>query len=83
MVNCCFPNYTGHVILQHKRLNSGGYDRYGVYYGTGERVYYIAALTEDGRDYIYESEFRAMDREDAIEYAKTIFPNGKFTGVRK
>jgi hypothetical protein len=77
-----FPDYTGHVTLQHRRINSGGYDRYGVYYGIGQRLYYIAALSEDGMDYIYQDEFRAIDREDAINHARGIFPNGKFTGAK-
>ena len=79
----CFLDYKGHVILQHRRINSSGYDRYGVYYGNGQRLYYIAALSEDGMNYIFEDEFRAIDRQDAINQAKDIFPNGKFTGVKK
>jgi hypothetical protein len=79
----CFPDYKGHVTLQHRRLNRDGYDRYGVYYGNGQRLYYIAALSADGMDYIFEDEFRAIDRQDAINQAKDIFPNGKFTGAKK
>ncbi len=65
-----FPDYKRHVTLQHRRINSSGYDRYGVYYGIGQRLYYIAALSEDGMDYIYQDEFRAIDRQDAINQAR-------------
>jgi len=34
-------------------------------------------------DYIYQDEFRAIDRQDAINQARDIFPNGKFTGAKK
>ena len=79
-----FPDYKGRVTLQQKRLNSSGYDRYGVYYGADrQRLYYIAAESEDGMDYIFEDEFRAYDREDAINKARVTFPNGKFTGAKK
>jgi hypothetical protein len=78
-----FPEYKNHVILQQKRLNRGGYDRYGRYYGVGEKLYYIAALSDDGSEYIFEDEFRAVDRGEAIAKAKDIFPNGKFIGIRK
>jgi hypothetical protein len=78
-----FPDYTSHVILQQKRLNMGGYDKFGLYYGVGERLYYIAAISADGMEYIYEDEFRAKDRTEAIEIAKEIFPNGRFIGAKK
>jgi hypothetical protein len=78
-----FPDYTSHVILREKRLNKGGYDKFAIYYGVGERLYYIAAISADGMEYIYEDEFRARDRTEAIEIAKEIFPNGRFIGARK
>ncbi len=78
-----FPDYTSYVILRQKRLNKGGYDKFGLYYGVGERLYYIAAISADGMDYIYEDEFRAKDRTEAIEIAKEIFPNGRFIGSKR
>jgi hypothetical protein len=78
-----FPDYTSHVTLQQKRLNKGGYDKFAIYYGVGEKLYYIAAISADGMEYIYEDEFRAKDRTEALQYAKEIFPNGRFTGAKK
>jgi len=73
-----FSDHDRRVYLREIKLNRGGYTRQGVYYGVGQRLYYIAALNEDEDDYIYEDEFRARDRQEAIEIGRCIFPNGKF-----
>ena len=73
-----FPNHNKRVYLHEIKINKGGYNRQGVYYGGGEKVYYIAALNEEENEYIYEDEFRARDREEAIELGRLVFPNGKF-----
>lgn len=47
------------VYLQYVRLNNGGYDTDGRYFGAGVRVY---RHSTDGEIWHY---FRAKDREDA------------------
>ena len=66
-------NYTGKVSLRRERLNNGGYTKDGVYFGVGDRLYYMA--DDDG---IHDHYFRASCREDAIEIGKVTYPNGKF-----
>lgn len=55
------------------KLNRGGYDRSGTYYGTGAPLY--RAVNEDGRRY----EFRARSRAEAVRMAKNA-GNGQFRG---
>jgi hypothetical protein len=69
-------NYNGQAILHNVPINAGGYTRRGVYYGVGARLYYIQAEMNDGE--IYESHFRAIDRENALEIARHLFPRAKF-----
>ncbi len=57
------------------RLNNGGYDRTGRYYGIGRRLYF--AVAEDGKDDT-EMEFRAADRDEALEVVKARYPNATF-----
>jgi len=78
MAQTVFPEHNRRVYLHEIRINKGGYNKFGVYYGVGAKLYYIGALNEDESDYIYEDEFRARDREEAIEIARLVFPNGKF-----
>lgn len=54
------PGAAGRLTLQRIRINSGGYDRLGTYWGIGAPLYWCAS--EDGR---YETTFRAADREAA------------------
>jgi hypothetical protein len=48
------------VSLRRVRINSGGYDDSGYYWGIGQRLYHAAF--EDGQSDLY---FRADNREDA------------------
>lgn len=64
--------YTGKVSITKERLNNGGYDRDGVYFGVGEPLYYV--MDEDG---IYGDYIRASCREEAIELAREIYPLAK------
>ena len=59
--------------LQHVRLNSGGYDSGGAYWGVGQRLYW--ACSEDGAIDRY---FRAYDREAAKQKLRADFPNARF-----
>jgi hypothetical protein len=65
-------DYTGQVYLSEVRLN-GAYDKYGVYWGVGEKLYNCYdAIGIDDRN------FRASCRAEALEIAKEIYPKGKF-----
>ena len=64
--------YRGNVSVKKQRLNSGGYDKHGVYFGVGEPLYYV--MDEDG---IHGDYLRASCREEAIEKARDIYPLAK------
>jgi hypothetical protein len=61
--------FTGKVSVRKERLNMGGYTTDGVYFGSGEPLYFVQ--DEDG---IYDHHFRASCREDAIEKARDFYP---------
>lgn len=65
--------YTGKFYLQHIPLDSGGYDRGGAYWGTGERVYGYAAADDS-----INGTLRAYDRADAKEQVLALYPGAKF-----
>ena len=66
-------DYDGQVYLSEVRLNMGGYDKYGVYWGVCKKLYncYDAMGIED-------QNFRATNRAEALEIARDIYPKGKF-----
>jgi hypothetical protein len=70
-----FPNYTKRVYLNRVILNRGGYTSDGIYFGTGDRLYFVQDYDGDCLPYGYY--FRAIDREDALEVGRHIFPNAK------
>lgn len=61
------------ITLQRIRLDSGGYDPQGAYWGRGEPLYWAA--DESGE---YDATFRADDREDAKDIVREMFPNARF-----
>jgi len=64
----------GKLTLRHIRLDNGGYDNLGTYWGVGERLYWCA---DDGGNVDFN--FRARDRESAKEYVReTYYPNARF-----
>ena len=65
--------FKGVVYLHREYLNQGGYTKNGVYFGVGDKLYYLS--DEDG---IWSDYFRASCREEAIEIGQEIYPNGKF-----
>lgn len=71
-----YPNmqFSGPVRLREIKLNRGGYDSGGRYYGyvPGEKVY--AAETDD---YTFSDYFRAKDRKQAIATLLAKYPNIK------
>lgn len=62
--------------LQHVRLNMGGYDRGGAYWGQGARLYWAAATGLDGNEVSFY--FRAKDREAAKAHVRAKYPHAKF-----
>ncbi len=61
------------VTLRRIRLNSGGYDPQGAYWGIGAPLYWAA--TDDGE---YDATFRADDRDDAKATVREVYPNARF-----
>ena len=64
--------------LQRVRINSGGYDSGGAYWGAGTPVFWaIQSNPADGED-AEELFFRAKNRVAAKEHLLEINPNSKF-----
>jgi len=65
--------------LQRVRLNSGGYDAGGAYWGLGPRLYWWAITIREG-DSVDECSgyFRARDRAAAKAHIREVHPNAKF-----
>lgn len=61
--------------LQRIRLNGGGYDRYGTYFGSGAPVYWYAATI--GADEV-DAVIRADSREHAKRIIRAQYPKAKF-----
>jgi hypothetical protein len=72
----CYINgeYDGRpMVLQHIRLDSGGYDVLGTYWGLGERLYWAASQNGE-----VELTFRANNRDSAKAYVRGRYPEAKF-----
>lgn len=57
--------------LQRVRLDQGGYDRGGAYWGQGERLYWASCSD-------VERFFRAPDRDSAKATVRSEFPDARF-----
>lgn len=66
--------FTGKLYLQRVRLNSGGYDRNGTYFGISDRPLYWCADDSGEVDFM----IRALDREDAKGEALAYYPGARF-----
>lgn len=65
-------DFSGRLFVSRVRLDSGGYDKNGTYFGAGPPLYWVAS--EDGDiDFM----LRANSREDARESALREYPNAK------
>ena len=64
--------------LQHARLDNGGYDRGGAYWGHGDPVY-IAQNYEDTVQRSYRAKSRAQAAEELLEE----FPNARINGYKQ
>ena len=61
--------------LSRVRLNSGGYDSGGAYWGIGAPLYHAWG---EGEEEILETFTRASCREDAKEKVRAKFPGAEF-----
>lgn len=61
------------ISLRRERLDSGGYDSSGSYWGIGSPLYWAA--DDSGA---YEEWFRASDREAAKEHVRETYPAARF-----
>jgi hypothetical protein len=61
------------LTLRCIRLNSGGYDSNGTYFGIGNKLYWYA--NEDGT---IDAMIRAYDRHQAKLFIQTVYPRAKF-----
>jgi hypothetical protein len=61
------------LTLRHIRLNSGGYDRNGTYFGIGQRLYWYANEAGD-----IDAMLRADDRWDAKSKIRNLYPYARF-----
>lgn len=69
--------------LQRIRLDQGGYDNGGAYWGIGKPLYHAEAVDTPevealNLDELPDFYFRAYDRDDAKEQVKEKYPNAKF-----
>lgn len=65
--------------LYRMRIDSGGYDEGGAYWGTGnERIGHMYHAYGDGPENSGEVFVRAKDRNEAKTKVKEYFPNAKF-----
>lgn len=64
--------YSGRLYLWHMRLDAGGYDKNGTYFGIGERLYWCA-----NEDHTVDFMLRAAAREDARAQVLKEYPKAK------
>lgn len=69
------PDCNSRFYLRRVRINSGGYDQGGAYWGLGLPLYWYSALPDDGEISGY---VRAWSREDAKEMVRDEYPNARF-----
>ena len=65
--------FTGKLSLQRVRINNGGYDALGTYWGVGEPLYWCA-----NADCTIDFALRASSREQAKAIVRKTYPNAKF-----
>lgn len=65
--------WRGKITLRRVRLNAGGYDSGGAYWGGGKPLYW--ATDESSSTGCY---FRAADREAAKAHIRARLPNAEF-----
>ena len=70
---CCSSDQERKFYLTRVRINRGGYDSGGAYWGLGAPLWW--ACSEDGK---VEHFVRAKDRETAKRYLRETFPAARF-----
>lgn len=83
--------FEGKVSLQRIRINQGGYDSGGAYWGIGEPLYCACGESTNKKPKIapngdtvgeqyddFEHYFRAADREEAKQWVRDRYPKAKF-----
>ena len=66
----------GLIRLNRVRLNSGGYDRDGVYWGVGQPLYEYHS--DDGSIQGYLRTYVPLDREYAKDCVRKLYPEARF-----
>jgi hypothetical protein len=69
----------GRFTLVRVRLNSGGYDHRGVYFGVDQPLYHF----EHVENYMISGRLRANNREDAMRKVRLDYPEARFYGEKK
>jgi len=67
------PSFTGKLVLRQVRLDSGGYDVNGTYYGQDVPLWWYA--DDEGT---IDVVIRAKDRELAKAKVRELYPNARF-----
>lgn len=67
------PDFSGKLRIRSVRLNRGGYDTYGQYFGEGEPVFLIES--DDGE---ISHHVRAPNRSKAKAIAREMYPLARF-----
>ena len=65
-------SFAGHIRLRRVRLNDGGYDNNGTYFGHGGPLYWYAS--DDGE---IDAMLRAGSREQARTEVLAVYPKAK------
>jgi hypothetical protein len=65
-------DFDGKLVLIRVKLNRGGYDAQGTYFGVGEPLFNLS--DEDGS---IDRTFRARDRKAALATARGMYPHAK------
>jgi len=65
--------YAGRMYLRRIRLDRGGYDSGGAYWGVGQRLYGYAAEDDSVNGFV-----RANDWEDAKARVRRLYPLARF-----
>lgn len=70
-------SFRGKLTLRRIRIDSGGYDSNGTYFGFGAPLYWYACEDENGET-IIDDMIRADSREGAKEKIRAKYPNARF-----
>lgn len=69
------PSYDGQLYIRKIRLDSGGYDVNGTYFGTGDPLFWVVAP-----DYSIDRVYRAKNRATLVAELAQTYPRARFYG---